>query len=344
MITIKEVSELAKVSQSTVSRTLNGHPTVKEANRKKVFDAIEKLGYQPNAFAQALASNRSNSIGMLVGSLDGPFYGPLMHTAEETVRHKNLHLIVTSGQESMEREKDSIHFLQSKKVDGMIIHSDMLTDDELITVSEKTPSIILNRFIPELAERCICIDNELGGYLATKHLLECGHREIACITGQMSKIDSRDRLQGYRNALAEYGIKYDATLVVEGRFDHEGNHDAANRLLNRKNKFTAVFCENDSIALSVYDVCSERGIAIGEELSVIGFDNDVYSQHLRPKLTTINFPVSEMGLEAAKGVLALVNQGNHQMQNKLVPTLVDRDSVKKYPKHKKPVKKEFKFR
>ncbi|GAL11527.1 maltose operon transcriptional repressor MalR LacI family [Vibrio astriarenae] len=106
MITIKEVSELAKVSQSTVSRTLNGHASVKEANRQKVFAAIEQLGYTPNAFAQALASSRSNSIGMLVGSLDGPFYGPLMHHAENTARNNNMHLIVTSGQESKSRELD----------------------------------------------------------------------------------------------------------------------------------------------------------------------------------------------------------------------------------------------
>ncbi len=100
MITIKEVAELAKVSQATVSRAINNHPTVKEANRQKVYAAIEQLGYKPNAFAQALASSRSNSIGMLVGSLDGPFYGPLMHHTEDTIRKNNNHLIVTSGQES----------------------------------------------------------------------------------------------------------------------------------------------------------------------------------------------------------------------------------------------------
>ena len=93
MITIKEVSELAKVSQATVSRVLNNHSTVKESNKIRVFEAIEKLGYKPNAFAQALASNRSNSIGMLVGSLDGPFYGPLMHNTEDTIRKKNMHLV-----------------------------------------------------------------------------------------------------------------------------------------------------------------------------------------------------------------------------------------------------------
>ena len=161
MITIKEVSELAKVSQATVSRALNGHPTVKEANKIKVFEAIERLGYKPNAFARALASNRSNSIGMLVGSLDGPFYGPLMHNTEDTVRQKNMYLVVTSGQESKRKEEASISFLQSRQVDGLIIHSDMLSDEDLIVVSKQTPAtIILNRHIPELAKQCICIDNE----------------------------------------------------------------------------------------------------------------------------------------------------------------------------------------
>ncbi|UYI49198.1 LacI family transcriptional regulator [Vibrio natriegens] len=328
MITIKEVSELAKVSQSTVSRALNGHPTVKEANRKKVFDAIEKLGYKPNAFAQALASSRSNSIGMLVGSLDGPFYGPLMHNVENTVRETNNHLIVTSGLESHAREIDSINFLRSKQVDGLIIHSDMLSDDELIEVIKQTPAtIVLNRYIPEVADKCIFIDNELGGYLATKHMLERGHTKVACITGQLSKIDSRDRLQGYRNALAEFGIAYDANLIVEGRFDHVGNHEAARRLLDRDNDISAIFCQNDHIALAVYDVAYERGLEIGKDISVVGFDNDTHSQHIRPKLTTVNFPVKEMGCEAAKGVWALVHKQKYPLKRKLTPELIVRESV-----------------
>ncbi|CAM3682501.1 LacI family DNA-binding transcriptional regulator [Vibrio aerogenes] len=329
MITIKEVSELAKVSQSTVSRALNGHPTVKEANRKKVFDAIEQLGYKPNAFAQALASSRSNSIGMLVGSLDGPFYGPLMHHAEDTVRRNNIHLIVTSGQESHTKEVDSINFLQSKQVDGLIIHSDTLSDDELIeVVRQQETTILLNRYIPEIAAHCIYIDNELGGYLATRYLLENGHHKVACISGQLSKCDSRDRLQGYRNALSESGIAFDANLIVEGRFDHQGNHEVARRLLDRDPEITAIFCQNDNIALAVYDVAAERGLSIGEDISVVGFDNDTHSQHIRPKLTTINFPVDEMGVEAAKGVLALVNKREASFTHKLIPELVIRESVK----------------
>jgi LacI family transcriptional regulator len=328
LITIKEVAELAKVSQATVSRAINNHPTVKDANRKKVFAAIEQLGYKPNAFAQALASSRSNSIGMLVGSLDGPFYGPLMHHTEDTIRQNNNHLIVTSGQESHTKERDSIEFLRSKRVDGFILHSDKLSDDELIDVVKNTPAtIILNRYIPDISDNCIYIDNELGGYLATKHLLDHGHKNIACITGQLSKGDSRERLQGYRLALAEAGITYNPSYVIEGRFDHDGNHDRTRRLLDRAPDITAVFCQNDNIALAVYDVAAEREIIIGKELSVVGFDNDYHSAHIRPRLTTINFPVEEMGKEAAKGVLAMVQETEVKIKQQLHPKLIDRDSV-----------------
>ena len=330
MITIKEVSELAQVSQATVSRAINGHPTVKEANRKKVFEAIKTLGYKPNAFAQALASNRSNSIGMLVGSLDGSFFGPLMHAAESVARKDNMHLIVTSGQESRQNELDSVSFLQSKKVDGLLLSSDKLTDDELIDASKSTSAtIILNRYIPEMAERCIYVDNELGGYIATKYLLENGHKHIGCLTGQLSKIDSRDRLQGYRNALAEFNIDYDARLVVEGRFDHHGNHDAAHRLFIRAPELTAVFCQNDNIALAIYDVAYELNKSVGEDISIVGFDNDNNSQNIRPKLTTVNVPNNEMGEEAAKAVLALINKQDYSLKRKLIPEMVIRDSVSK---------------
>ncbi|NUY57356.1 LacI family DNA-binding transcriptional regulator [Salinivibrio sp. EAGSL] len=328
MITIKEVAELANVSQSTVSRSINGHSSVKESNRQKVFDAIEKLGYRPNSFAQALASSRSNSIGMLVGSLDSPFYGPLMHHTERVIRNHNNHLIVTSGQESYDKEKDSVEFLMNKGVDGLILHSDILSDDELISVVDRKPAtIILNRHIPDIEENCIYLDNEYGGYLATHYILSQGHQHVGCITGQLSKGDSRDRLQGYRAALNKFHIPYNPHYVIEGRFDYQSKDMHIQRLLDRAPEITAIFCQNDNIALSVYDVATERGLAIGKDLSVVGFDNDYRSTHVRPRLTSVNFPVAEMGEQAANCVLAMVQDIPMHKQRPLLPTLIERDSV-----------------
>ncbi|GAB7220671.1 LacI family DNA-binding transcriptional regulator [Vibrio comitans] len=330
MATIKEVSELAKVSTATVSRVINGHAYVKEANKQRVYDAMKILDFQPNASAQALASNKTNSIGMLVGSFDSPFYGPLMHHVEQEVRQKNMHLIVTSGQESLNKEQESIDFLLAKQVDGLVLHSDKLSDDTLISLLLRNPNtIIINRLVPEIAESCVYINNEQGGMVATQCLIDNGHKNIGCISGQMSKVDSRDRLQGYRNALGVAGISYNPMYVIEGRFDHEGNHEAARRLLDRAPEITAIFCQNDNIALAVYDVCAERGIAIGKELSVIGFDNDNHSQHVRPRLTTIDYPINRIGSYAAKALLAKLDNRKYALANSLVPELIERDSVGK---------------
>ncbi len=330
LITIKEVAELAGVSQSTVSRALNGHQSVKPSNKEKVFAAIEKLGYKPNAFAQALASNKSFSIGMLVGTLDGPYYGPLMHNVEEIVRAQNYHLIITSGYESYEREQDSIQFLNAKKVDGFVLIPDMLSDNDILEIVATSPAtVVLNRYIPEIADKCIRIDNELGGYLAVDHLVKKGHKKIGCVTGQLSKVDSRERLQGYRNALSAHGIEYNASLVVEGRFDYQENDEAIKRLLNRDPEMSAIFCMNDNIAVMAYNVCKDRGLTVGEDISIIGFDNNNYSQYMSPPLTTINFPIKEMAIQGAKCVLnSLMGRSNDGIDKMLLPTLIERHSVK----------------
>ncbi len=330
MITIKEVAEHAQVSQSTVSRALNGHKSVKDANRIRVFEAIEALGYQPNAFAQALASNKSFSIGMLVGTLDGPFYGPMMHNVEKVARKENYHVIITSGNELYDQERESIDFLRSKKVDGLVLTSDMLTDSDILDIVQQTPATaLLNRYIPEIADKCIYIDNEHGGFIAMKHLLQKGHKKIGCITGQLSKVDSRERLQGYRNALTTVGIDYDPSLVIEGRFDHKGNDDAVRRLLDRDSEISAIFCMNDNIAMTAYGICKERGLKIGVDISIVGFDNDTFSQYMNPSLTTIDFPLKEMAIQGATRVLnQLTGRAVQQAETRLSPTLIERNSVR----------------
>lgn len=330
MITIKEVAEYAQVSQSTVSRALNGHESVKEKNKIKVFEAIKALGYQPNAFAQALASNKSYSIGMLVGTLDGPFYGPMMHIVEEVARKKNYHVIISSGNELYEQEQESIAFLRSKKVDGLVLTSDMLTDSDILEIVKQIPeTVLLNRYIPEISEQCIYIDNEHGGSIAVDYLIRMGHKKIGCITGQLSKTDSQDRLQGYRNALAKNGIEYNTNLVVEGRFDHKGNDSAVRRLLDRDTEMTAIFCMNDNIAITAYAICAEKGLRVGEDISIIGFDNNNYSQYMNPSLTTIDFPIKEMATQGASCVLNKLTQKSiTPIERRLEPTLVVRQSVK----------------
>ncbi|CAH0529419.1 LacI family DNA-binding transcriptional regulator [Vibrio hippocampi] len=327
-ITIKEVAEHANVSQATVSRVINGNASVKSKNLEIVQRAIKELGYTPNAAAKALASNRSYTVGMLVGSLDGPFYGPLMHATEDILYKNGLLCIVTSGRESEEREQDALAFLHSKQVDGVIVHADQTSDDTLTElVSKFKTMVILNRLVPGLEQNCLYVDNELGGYLATKHLLDMGHRNIACMTGPLSKQDARDRLLGYIRALAVHGVDYDPSLTVEGRFDHEGNFDKAFNLLSNKKEVTAVFCQNDNIALAVYDACAQMNLKVAKDISLVSFDNDNMSKHLRPQLTTVGYPLNDMGKIAANMIVSQLNSSDRMNSGKLTPVLEVRDSV-----------------
>lgn len=329
MATIKDVCELAQVSKSTVSRVLTGHPSIAEKTKDKVLKAIEELNFQPNAAARSLASKRTNSIGMLVVTIDSPYYSSMVSSAEEMARYNDFHLIPTSGYAARKYDLDAVKFLRSKQVDGLIIHSGGLSDDDIVKIIKETPAtVLLNQYIPEIAENCIVLDNVMGGYLATKHLLENGHTEIGCITGPLHQIDCQERLQGYRNALAEHGIEYDENLIVEGHFALKDNHLAPVRLLERDTQLTAIFCLNDQIALGVYDVLKERNIRIGEDISVVGFDNSDFSAHIHPKLTTVNFPTKEMGTEAIRKVLAIIKEGEYVLKDKLLPELICRDSVK----------------
>ncbi|MCX2760006.1 LacI family DNA-binding transcriptional regulator [Vibrio sp. Sgm 22] len=333
-ITIKEVAEYANVSQATVSRVINQQSTVKERNLIKVLNAIEELGYTPNSTAKALATKKSNSIGMLVGSLDGPFYGPLMHATENEIYKLGLHLIVTSGQDSLEKETESLTFLRSKQVDGAIVHADQMCDSTLIDhVTSFKNFVVLNRHLPDLEQHCLYVDNELGGYLATQHLIDNGHRRIACITGPLVKHEARDRLLGYMKALAESNIDYDPSLIVEGRFDHKDNLVKANHLIQTMNDITGVFCQNDNIALAVYDACSQHNLQVGEDLSIVSFDNDLMSKHLRPLLTTVGFSIHDMGRLAGQMLIDQLSNKEILKGKKLTPSLEIRDSVKDLNQH-----------
>lgn len=167
MATIYEVSKLAGVSLATVSRVMNNNTPVRESTRKKVLAAMEQLGYRPNSLAQSLASNCSNSIGILVSELHGPFYGEMLTGIEAEFRAAGKHVIIAAGHSERSTEQDGIEFLLSRSCDALILHVEAVTDDYLIKLAQSdTPFVLLNRQIPAIAERCISLNNELGGYLA----------------------------------------------------------------------------------------------------------------------------------------------------------------------------------
>jgi len=329
MATIYEVSALAGVSLSSVSRVLNDHEHVSKKTKQKVEAAMNELNYRPNTIARSLASNRSNSIGVLVSELHGPFYGAMLSTIELELRNAGKHAVITAGHSDETSEKKGLDFLIDRNCDALILHVDAISDDDLITLSKgKTPFVILNRYIPEISDNCFYLDNELGGYLAAKYLIEQDHKEIAYISGPITKQDTIERLIGHKKALAEANIPFKDNLVYEGNYLTESGREGINTLINNKIQFTAIACSNDEMASGAMRGARDHKLSLPEQCSIIGFDNAFFTEYLYPQLTTINFPVKDMAKMSAQWILKNVyKQKELEITNMFTPQLIERQSV-----------------
>jgi LacI family transcriptional regulator len=332
MANIYEVAALAGVSLATVSRVINPGAKVSDKTRAKVLAAMDQLGYQPNAIAQALATRTSNCVGVLVSELHGPFYGAMLSVIENTLRAAGKFVLVAAGHNNEDQEREAIRFLVSRNCDAIIAHVEKLADKFLVEHNEKsTPIVVVNRKVRGIADRCFGLNNELGGFLATQSLLRLKHRSIAYVSGPLDWFDAQQRLAGHKRALAEYNLKLDERLLYEGDYHESGGSRALNHLFDTGAKFSAVVCANDDMAAGAMAAAHERGIELPEELSIVGFDDAPIARYIYPKLTTVQYPIGDMGDMAAKWVLRNVYKqpalASFEIQHDFEPSLIARDSV-----------------
>ena len=333
MPTIKEVSRHAKVSPATVSRVLNGTVPVAKDTKKRVLDAVEKLNYQPNAFARGLVTNRSGGIGVVVNEISSPYYSGIVNGIEEIVEAAGMHLIVSSSHADAKFERQAADYLLQRRSDALILHPETVSDAELYGWLEQNlpadvPVVIVGRHVTELDGQCIYLDNEQGGCLATQHLLNNGHRHIAHITGPLAMKDSRDRLLGYRRTLEAAGLVYDEAYVVEADFTEGGGQRAAQRLLDRDLELSAIFSSNDQMAAGVLHTLRLNDLDVPNDISLVGYDDVFIARYLYPALTTIQQPLSDMGRAAARMALAALDKRETEVKRRFEPELVVRQSVK----------------
>ncbi|APE31047.1 hypothetical protein BOX17_08845 [Halomonas aestuarii] len=327
MSTIKEVASLAGVSPATVSRVMNGEVPVAEQTLRRVEDAMQRLGYRPNSFARSLASNRSDCIGLVISHLAGPFMGTLMVNLEEALRLRNKSLLVASGHNELIREQESIDFLMSRRCDGLLVQSDRLHDDALVALAAQIPLVIINRQVPGLEGQCSYVDNRQGGYLATRHLIEQGHRHIACISGPRWKQDATQRLAGYHQAMEEAGLSVPDAAVVEGTWQESSGREAVDILRRRGLPFTALAVGNDDMAIGAMLHLKELGLRVPEDVSLVGFDDEVYAHYVTPGLTSVHVPVDRMAQSAGSRVISMVDHAPWEGPLCFSTHLVERGTV-----------------
>ncbi|MEW7866375.1 LacI family DNA-binding transcriptional regulator [Aeromonas diversa] len=331
MATIKDVSRLANVSISTVSRVINNTAQVAPEKREAVMAAMKELNFRPNSFAQALVSKRSNCIGLLVGDLcGGPFFAQMMRGVERVVDGANKFTIVMSGNHEENRERHAIQALLQRQCDALILHSKALPDEELAELAQgDTPVIFINRLIPGFEDRCVWFDNQAGIETACQLLIDRGHRRIAFVTSDDDAfVDGRQRMEGYSVTLAKAGITLDEALIGKAFADEQGGYVAMAGLLDRGVDFTAVLGFNDGMVAGAISCLLERGYRIPEQVSVVGFDDIPYARYTYPKLTTVKYPIEAMGERAAELALALLDGDDMPtLPRKFEPELIVRESV-----------------
>lgn len=303
MATIKDVAALAGISYTTVSHVLNKSRPVSDQVRIKVEAAIQQLDYVPSAVARSLKAKSTSTIGLLIPNGVNPYFAELARGIEDYCERNGFCVILCNCDDNADKQRGYLRVLLEKRVDGLIVSSvggDPGLDGSLAGV--RTPMVVVDRELEGIDADLVRIDHELGGYLATRHLLELGHRHIACIHGPAQTSVARLRLTGYERAMAQAGIKVEPHWVIESDYTSPGGYQAAVSLLEGSPP-TAIFAGNDMIGIGVLRAAAERNVRVPRDLSVVGFDDIEMSRYVYPALTTVGQSIVELGESAAQMLL-----------------------------------------
>jgi LacI family transcriptional regulator len=329
MATIKDVAKRAGVSMTTVSRVLNEPNMVKERTRLRVEKAMLALAFQRNVFATSLATNRSETIGLVVPHLTDVFFAPMINEIGKAVSAHESYLIITCANYAPDEIARSVRFLQQRRCDALIVFPGAMSDEQVATMLSEIPHMVaIHRFVPQYASRCVLVDNRLGTRIATRYLIDCGHREIAVITGPSYNAESVERLATFLETMTEAGLSVDPRLIVEGDFLLESGEQAVSALLATGRRFSAVFCFSDRMAVGALSYLRSAGVSVPDDISLMGFDDVDYASLVYPRLTTVHQDIDELGRIAAEIALSLAG---HEVpppaKTILTPRLIVRESV-----------------
>ena len=312
MSNIYEVARRAGVSTATVSRVLSRPDVVAPETRKKVMQAVERLGYTPNSAAANLRTLRTRKLLVTVPDISNPFFSQILQGIEDAAQRKGYAVLLGDTQHDDKREERYASMLKSKEADGLIFLGHRLPKEAAALVKGMAPRCapVVNgcEFSPRLGVPSVHIDNAKASSEAIDHLYRLGHRRIGVITGPLASPLSRDRLRGVKSqAKSEQGE--DELMVVQGDFSIASGAAMADQLLTRKDAPTAVFCFNDGMAVGVIQTAKRHGRRVPEDLSVVGFDDIQFARYTDPPLTTVAQPMREIG-EGTVRLLLEILEGN----------------------------------
>jgi len=328
MTTVKDVARKAEVSTATVSRVINGTRFVSEELRARVYQAMRELDYRPNAIARSLRRKETRNIALVVPDIAYPFVAEVAKGVEDEVFKAGYSAILCESKGNEERECACIRLLLMKQVDGIVFVASGESPGYIrALVKQRMPVVVCGRDLPDVAVDTVITDDAGSGYQATEYLIRLGHRRVGCIVGPPGLGISDGREDGYRRALEERGIPWDAALTARGDFRCRGGYDAMRELLALDDRPTAVFACNDLMAMGAICAASKRGLRVPQDLAIIGCDDIALASFTNPSLTTVAHPKREMGRVAVDMLVRRIEDRDLRPTKRVLPTeLVIRDS------------------
>ncbi|KFL16228.1 catabolite control protein A [Geobacillus stearothermophilus] len=307
-VTIYDVAREANVSMATVSRVVNGNPNVKPSTRKKVLEAIERLGYRPNAVARGLASKKTTTVGVIIPDISSIFFAELARGIEDIATMYKYNIILSNSDQNKEKELHLLNTMLAKQVDGLLFMGGTITEEHVAEFQKSSVPIVLAATVGPEEIPSVNIDYEQAAFEAVTYLLEKGNRRVAYVTGPTDDPINQRKLAGYRRALEERGVPYDEELVVEGDNSYDSGLEAYEKIAELAERPTAVFAGTDEMALGIIHSAQDHNVRVPEELEVVGFDNTRLATMVRPRLTTVVQPMYDIGAVAMRLLTKYMNK------------------------------------
>ncbi|WP_078555520.1 catabolite control protein A [Bacillus alkalicellulosilyticus] len=308
--TIYDVAREAGVSMATVSRVVNGNPNVKPATRKKVLEAIERLGYRPNAVARGLASKKTTTVGVIIPDISSIFFAELARGIEDIATMYKYNIILCNSDQNKDKEIHLINTLLEKQVDGIIFMGAQIRDELADELKRSPVPIVLAATLDkEKSLPSVIIDYKQAVADAVTHLIANGHKRIGMLSGSLEDpVNGFQKFAGYREALEKSGIPFDESLVKIGDYTYDSGIEAMDSFLEMEDKPTAIFASSDEMALGIIHGAQDKGYHIPDDFEVIGFDNTRLATMVRPTLSTVVQPMYDIGAVSMRLLTKYMNK------------------------------------
>lgn len=309
MSTIQQVASLARVSVATVSRVINQSANVSELTRQRVELAIQRLNYQPNAMGTFLRKDKTNMILVLVHSVDNPFFSMIIQGIENIAHHNNYNVLICTTYGDREREKHYVKMLKNHFVDGMILISNTLQLEEINDLNHSFPVVQTIEYVPDSSVPYYSVDFYKASFELMEHLIVSGRKNIAYVhTGSTQIISNIEKYRAYKDALNKHGLPVLCEASEEYYFGYISGKAVASVLLNENPNIDAFFATSDLTAVGIIDEIRSRNLKIPEDISVVGFDNTIFSSVSQPAITTVELNTYELGCKAMELLLRRIEK------------------------------------